>query len=286
MRGLRSWLLPAVLAAWSCSPLWADYVNPPNWESDTDFTHQTWDFLTSEEPPQPADDGYVNPFGTPTFTELYLANPTYMMWDPSAMGFAIGRYGMWGGMIFGAVEPDDIAMSVTFQIPNHNRQSPWRKEVWIQAAYWGSTSLGGQVFTAEIASDPSFDNVYVTYNAEASDIEDQAETGAGESGQFWRFTRRFALPEQPNVEYVRVSMITADSLAVFIDQVSVDTRCVWPGDVDGDVDVDLADFAWFQNCYAGGGAPESGCENADLDVDEDVDLDDAALMVAQFSGPS
>ena len=286
MRGLRSWLVPAVLAAWSCSPAWADYVNPPGWEIDTDFTHQTWDFPAPDSPPQAADEVYVNPFGTPTFTNAYLCNPESMFWDPNAMGYADGRYGMWGGMPFGAVEPDEVAVALTFEIPNHARSNPWRKEIWIQAAYWGSISLGGQVLTVEIASDPNFNNVYVTYDAEATDIEDQAETGAGTSGQFWRFTRAFALPNQPNVEYVRVSLITADSMAVFIDQVSVDTHCVRRGDFDGDQDVDLADFASFQNCYAAGGAPESGCVAADLDADQDVDLNDAAVMVAQFGGPA
>lgn len=289
MRGLRSWSVLLVLVAWSCPPARADYVNPPGWESDPDFTHQTWDFLTSDDPPLVADDGYVNPFGPPTFTDVYLCNPSYMFWEPDAMGFAIGRYGMWGGMVFGAVEPDDVAVSVTFQIPNHYRPSPWHKEVWIQAAYWGSISLGGRVFTVEIASDPNFQNVYVTYDADASDLEDQSETGTGGTGQFWRFTHTFELPEQPGLEYVRVSLVTADSLAVFIDQVSIDTRCVLPGipgDFDGDEDVDLADFGFFQNCYAGGGAPGTGCTAADLDEDDDVDLDDTAMMVAQFSGPS
>ena len=288
MRGLRNWPVLLVLVAWICAPAWADYVNPPGWEDDTDFTHQTWDFFT-DDVPLVADAGYSNPFGDPTFTEVYLCNPDYMFWDTDAMGSAIGRYGMWGGMTFGVVDPDEVAVALTFEVPNHARPSPWHKEVWIQVAYWGSTLAVGRVLKVEIASDPNFQNVYLTYHADDPDIEDQSETGAGSTGQFWRFTHTFELPEQPGLEYVRVSLVTADSLAVFIDQVSIDTRCRQPGipgDFDEDQDVDLADFAYFQNCFAGGGAPSPACAAADLDDDEDVDLDDAALMVTNFTGPS
>ena len=60
-----------------------------------------------------------------------------------------------------------------------------------------------------------------------------------------------------------------------------------PGDLDGDGDVDLHDFAIFQGCFGGPGV-EVGqqCQLADLDSDGDVDLQDFALFVMNFTGPA
>ena len=76
-------------------------------------------------------------------------------------------------------------------------------------------------------------------------------------------------------------------------------------DVDGDGDVDLADFFEFVTCFTGAntavdfdGADENvvgfdradnvvvlGCHDADLDVDGDVDLADLIAFQAAFTGP-
>jgi hypothetical protein len=265
----------------------ADYVNPPGWDGDTDFTHQTWEF-TTDDVPLIADDGYSNPFGDPTMTEVYLCNPEEMFWVWEPMGGGT-RYGHWGGMPFGAVGPDEVAAAITFEIPNAARPEPWFKEMWIQVAYWGDILSGGQVLTVEIARDSEFQDLYLTYDAVAADIEDQSATGSGSSGQFWRFTHTFVLEDQPGIEYVRVSLVPADSMAVFLDQVSIDTRCVSgpvTGDFDGDEDVDLVDYAWFQRCFTGSGVtPTPECQVCDLDEDEDVDLTDFFSFQSNLNGP-
>jgi hypothetical protein len=47
------------------------------------------------------------------------------------------------------------------------------------------------------------------------------------------------------------------------------------GDLDGDGDVDLADFGAFQICFTGvGGTFGDGCGPADFDEDFDIDLSD------------
>jgi len=60
------------------------------------------------------------------------------------------------------------------------------------------------------------------------------------------------------------------------------------GDLDGDADVDLADFLLFQLCFAGPNAPAaSSCPpgvTADLDEDGDVDLVDFAFFRLSFTG--
>jgi hypothetical protein len=59
-----------------------------------------------------------------------------------------------------------------------------------------------------------------------------------------------------------------------------------PGDTDGDDDVDLIDYGGLDACLRG---PEDlaihrSCLVYDLDFDEDVDLRDAALFTARFTG--
>ena len=57
------------------------------------------------------------------------------------------------------------------------------------------------------------------------------------------------------------------------------------GDVDGDGDVDLLDFASFLDCVTGPmGGVELGCESADLDNDQDVDRSDFAVFQLVFPG--
>jgi len=56
-------------------------------------------------------------------------------------------------------------------------------------------------------------------------------------------------------------------------------------DFDGDGDVDLSDFVFFQLCFAGSNNPfPPGCECADLDGDGDVDLADFILFQQAFTG--
>lgn len=57
-----------------------------------------------------------------------------------------------------------------------------------------------------------------------------------------------------------------------------------PGDLDGDGDADLADFAQVQICFGDGAG--GGCEYADLDGDSDVALSDVKAWVAAVTGPT
>ncbi|MBN1490423.1 MAG: choice-of-anchor J domain-containing protein [Phycisphaerae bacterium] len=61
-----------------------------------------------------------------------------------------------------------------------------------------------------------------------------------------------------------------------------------PADLDGDTDVDLADFSAFAQCFNGPNrAPAGGCAAAaDLDTDGDVDLADFSVFAQCFNGPN
>ena len=73
-------------------------------------------------------------------------------------------------------------------------------------------------------------------------------------------------------------VISADGVSVF--------QIVLPGDADDDDDVDLADFAKFQQCFAGADVapPDADCLVFDVDDDADVDLDDLAGFHTAMTG--
>ncbi len=65
-----------------------------------------------------------------------------------------------------------------------------------------------------------------------------------------------------------------------------DIRPLLPGDFEGDADVDLADWSWFESCFTGPQGEMSilNCETFDADTDFDVDLLDVATIQRNFTG--
>lgn len=61
-----------------------------------------------------------------------------------------------------------------------------------------------------------------------------------------------------------------------------------PADYDGDCDVDLDDFGYFQACITGPklGPVGAGCEICDFDHDDDVDQEDFGIFQRCLSGPN
>ena len=59
------------------------------------------------------------------------------------------------------------------------------------------------------------------------------------------------------------------------------------GDVDFDGDVDLSDFAAFEECRTGPGSQgiPGSCTPFDFDVDRDVDMSDYGVFQMVFTGP-
>lgn len=61
---------------------------------------------------------------------------------------------------------------------------------------------------------------------------------------------------------------------------------LYPGDMDGDTDVDLDDFGAFQRCLTGPGITQGdvACQGARMDPDDDVDGDDYLLFSGCLTG--
>jgi hypothetical protein len=60
---------------------------------------------------------------------------------------------------------------------------------------------------------------------------------------------------------------------------------IFPADFDGDDDVDMKDFAHFQNCLSGDGIPYGpGCVDADLNEDSSVGQSDFAIFLPCLAG--
>jgi len=78
----------------------------------------------------------------------------------------------------------------------------------------------------------------------------------------------------------------AEGLAVDCDGDGVPDGCRIFGDFDGDIDVDLFDYADFRGCITGpGGGLGGGCEWGNFDCDDDIDLKDLAVFQEVFTGP-
>ncbi len=90
------------------------------------------------------------------------------------------------------------------------------------------------------------------------------------------------LPGGQCAQVTEADCISAGGLTWTMDTACSPNPCV-AGDVDGDGDVDLADFATFAKCFGGTGVPAPpGCETSDLDRDGDVDLIDFGTFAANF----
>lgn len=254
----------------------ADYLNPPEWTDNNDFTHQTWDFMTDESSYLPASpDGepnWVNAFGTPGLTAIdYTTSFQFWQYYPVDYSHIItDRRGFYGGM-------GDTTL--TFKIPNIQQGPFWQKQLWIQVVYWARDD-GGQAYDLEIARDPNFvdtNDITVAY----FDLNEPNEPN-GAIGRFYRLTAAYRFEEQPGEEYVKFTAYQYPPEpnhtyggASMMDQVSIDTRCVNLDRVRDGV-IDLRDYAVLANNFY------SNNSSCDFNPDGYIDLGDLSVMLQHW----
>lgn len=202
------WIVPLlVLGSWCTGPAWADYVDPPPWQTNPYYTHQSWDFNTSDNPIAP-DGGYSNPYGTP---QVQVINGTWMSSSPY---YPYGdRSGWW--IFQGPHTKDDLLATIT--IPN-TEHPELIKEIWFQATL--QTNMMNLQEDLEISLLPNGQGPPLFAGSNV-DIE-ILDPNIG----LVRATLRFTIPEQPEFEVfeLRADMDSGDFFAV--DQLDIDTRCV------------------------------------------------------------
>ncbi len=209
--------------------------------------------------------------------------------DPGTFCFVTGQ-----GEVGGGAGDDDVdngqttLLSPVFDLSGMSDAniSYWR---------WYSNSSGGNpgedVFVVDISDNGG---------ASWTNVETIGPTGSGVVGG-WIFSAFNVSDFVPPTSQVRLRFIASDEGSGSLIEAAIDDfRVVMydcdqvPGDADGDVDVDLDDHVALVDCMDGPGVLPTptppgfliGCLTAfDVDLDQDVDLADAAEFQAAFTGP-
>jgi|GEM_PF-3411260 len=259
--------------------LFADYYNPPQWQSSRDYAHQSWDFGDDENagPTLPAlPDG--EPVWTNSFDAPYLTAVDYSSWMAFWQyvpmgGLSSTRVGVYGGM---------ADTTITFYVPDGGECEYWQKRLWIQMAYF-ARSDGGKNYDIQIARDLGFADTQGIMTISET-VEDVCEP-AGSTGKWYRFTGVYKINNLPNQEYIRLtarqlppSISRPTGGAAMIDQVDIDCRSVNIADLNEDDVVNMIDFALFANQWRQSGQNLS----AGFDNSQSVDFNDLAVLAVNW----
>ena len=206
---MRQWLAVMAVLALSASVATADYIDPPGWENDPYFTHQSWDFNTADNPIAPDGSPAVVSPGQPT-GEFFAG--TWLATDPAT---ASGREGIWE--IAGPLTADPITRTPSISLFIPNTPDPNRvKQIWFQATIWESTE-DIDVLSYVISDD---DDVYLPVFDDFTVLDESTGWGC--------VTLMFEIDPQPGHEWLHFMMDMAEGESLLIDQVDVDTRCIVP----------------------------------------------------------
>ena len=116
---LISTCLVGILALSPAESIWGDYIDPPDWQDNPCYTHQSWEFNTGANPLAPDSTRHPvdNPYGEP-MGEIFPPPEAYTAaWieDIDANLPGSNRHGTWA---FQAVVPEGTYDAVQFTIPN------------------------------------------------------------------------------------------------------------------------------------------------------------------------
>ena len=173
----------------------ADYYDPPGWDSNPYFTHQSWQFDTNAIPSAPTTDN--NPFGVAEYDAM----------GATWYGSFDGRSGVW---------EYNQGSWADFIVPNSLNEN-LTKEVWFQATYF--TADNGQISEGSWIFPDSFGDVtFARVSREAVE---------GEAGWYHDTWMGTIIP-QPSLEdfFIVFDDGLGGPATVYVDQVDIDTRCV------------------------------------------------------------
>ncbi len=202
----------------------ADYNNPPGWENDAYFTHQSWSFTDPGNPSAPDDGGAGNPYGPAslTFSNAEWVDDLGVVLDLNPPYSVLGqRQGGWA--ING---PQEGTEWFRIDIPNHPDETMY-KELWFEMTFRvSSMPLAGEIVNR------------VDLSTYADGIVDEAHkfTSLGETGgafgmdptqQIWlQFEGKFSFDPQPGSELIILTGSLLGGEGVLLDQIDIDTRCI------------------------------------------------------------
>jgi hypothetical protein len=201
----------------------ADYNNPPGWETDDYFTHQSWSFTNDTNPSAPDDGGAGNPYGTAslTFSNAEWVDDMGMMYDPATFAPLGVRQGGWA--ING---PQAGTEWYRIDIPNQPDETKY-KELWFEMTF----RVSSQALAIEIV-----DRVDLSVYADGIFDGDHQFTaldpvggviGVDASSQIWlRFEGQFTFDPQPGSEVVILGGTLNAGEGVVLDQIDIDTRSI------------------------------------------------------------
>lgn len=181
-----------------------------------------------------------------------------------------------------AATTDDFA---TVASAVHGQDLTWFFQQWIYAggapSYqfgWDTVKVGGQTYLhAKLVQTqaPPYPNVFIM------PVDLRATIGGSpQTATVWNDARSqwFVLPiagTPTNVQFDPDQWILRGGVSSII---------IRAGSLDGDNDVDAADFAAFESCYSGqGGGVIPGCEPVDFTGDGDVDCDDYEQLTEEWT---
>ena len=174
----------------------AETIYTPQWRGDEGTTYQFWSFDNGNNPAD-LGPGSDNPYGTPTaaINDLFGLTDWLPTYNAGGSAVAGGIWKLWAGQLL-------------LEIPNTNNTAPdSTKEIWLQITYYDPAGAGGDL---PIEVLPNYDSIS-RLGREVLDTN------------FYRDTYEIIIRPNPLEETIEISPVQCQ---LYVDAVSVDTRCV------------------------------------------------------------
>ena len=182
---------------------YADYNDPPGWEQDPYFTHQSWVFDSDQAIDLAPDGDWLNNFGTPLF-DIWGDN---VKWRDAVSG----REGVW-------VMREGSA-NIDIHVPNEENRS-FYKEVWLQITFKSSIDKADvlDMFMAATVETP--------YTAQQYSLDEYEMERVAPGDRWYYYTAVYTIDPQPGWETFHFSFEIPEGKYIKIDQIDVDTHCM------------------------------------------------------------